>query len=155
MERAELPSRIPAHTLRRTGQSLLLFVCGSTFALLGVGMVVQGSDPVSTSMGVAAAAGGGWCVFRSCLLGVRIDHRGLTERGLGRSVSVPWCAIQAVEPGASPGPAPAAGAAVLLKSGERVGLGALASYSGRTLGADLALIRALHSTHAAECPACA
>ncbi|WP_143664548.1 PH domain-containing protein [Streptomyces sp. NRRL B-24572] len=100
-------------------------------------------------------AGGAWMVFRSCVLGVRIDSTGLTERGLGRSKVVPWCVIGAVDTGEGPGLAPAQAPGLVLKNGERVGLGALASYSSRTVDADFALIKSLHAIHVIDCPSCA
>ncbi|WP_328966410.1 hypothetical protein [Streptomyces sp. NBC_00239] len=50
------------------------------------------------------------------------------------------------------GPAQASGPA--LKNGDRLGLGALASYSTRTVNTDLALIRYRHATHTTACHHC-
>ncbi|MFI1660426.1 hypothetical protein ACH4ZU_36760 [Streptomyces sp. NPDC020472] len=44
---------------------------------------------------------------------------------------------------------------MILKTGERIGLGALASYSSRAGDADFALITSLHAGHIANCPNCA
>ncbi|MFF5969948.1 PH domain-containing protein [Streptomyces sp. NPDC012769] len=113
------------------------------------------ADPVSAVIYTVIGAGGAWTAFRSCVLGVRIDSTGLTERGLGRSKVVPWCVIGAVDTGDGPGLAPAHTPGLILKNGERVGLGALASYSSRAVDANFALLKSLHAIHVMACPSCA
>ncbi|MBB4987151.1 PH domain-containing protein [Streptomyces nymphaeiformis] len=131
---------------------------GSLFALLGAGALISGAvaaDPAGTVIYTVSGAGGVWVAFRSCVMGVRIDSTGLTARGLGRSKVVPWCAIGTVDTGEGPGLAPAQAPGLVLKNGEQVGLGALASYSSRTVDADFALIKSLHATHVTDCLNCA
>ncbi|MFE5909685.1 hypothetical protein ACFQ6B_11475 [Streptomyces wedmorensis] len=131
---------------------------GGVFALLGAGMLISGkvaSGPAGVVIYTVCLAGGAWIAFRSCVMGVQIDSTGLTERGLGSSKVVPWCAISVVNTGDGPGLAPAEAPGLTLKSGERVGLGALASYSSRTADADFVLIKSLHASHVADCTNCA
>ncbi|MEU6621988.1 hypothetical protein ABZ926_14605 [Streptomyces litmocidini] len=152
------PSLIRTQTLRRPGQRAALFTVGSGFALLGAGALINGmaaTDPVSAVIYTVIGAGGAWMAFRSCVLGVRIDSTSLTERGLGRTKVIPWCVIGGVDTGDGPGAAPAQAPGLVLKNGERVGLGALASYSSRAVDADFALIQSLHAAHATDCPSCA
>ncbi|MFB7449864.1 PH domain-containing protein [Streptomyces sp. NPDC056194] len=152
------PSPIPTQTLHRPGQRIVLFMVGSGFALLGAGALISGkvaADPAGVVIYTAILAGGAWMAFRSCVMGVRIDSSGLTERGLGRSRVVPWCGISAVNTGGGPGLAPAHAPGLILKNGEHIGLGALASYSSRAVDADFALVKSLHTSHVAGCPDCA
>ncbi|MFE6868843.1 hypothetical protein ACFVFS_20070 [Kitasatospora sp. NPDC057692] len=150
------PPPILARTLRRPGQRVALFMVGGVFALIGALMLVSGEvDPAGVALYAVILAGGAWVAFRSCVMGVRIDSTGLTERGLGRSKAVPWCAISAIDTGDGPGPAPAGAPGLILKNGEHVGLGALASYSSRAIDADFALLKSLHADHVAGCPDCA
>ncbi|MFD0078758.1 hypothetical protein ACFVIY_40990 [Streptomyces sp. NPDC127166] len=103
------PSPIPTQTLHRPGQRIVLFMVGSGFALLGAGALISGkvaADPAGVVIYTAILAGGAWMAFRSCVMGVRIDSSGLTERGLGRSRVVPWCGISVVNTGGGPGLAP-------------------------------------------------
>ncbi|MFF3212712.1 hypothetical protein ACFYYB_18830 [Streptomyces sp. NPDC002886] len=144
--------------IHRSGQRMALFLVGGVFALLGVVMLVDGlaaGDPFGVVLSVVIGAGGFWIVFRSCVLGVEIYSTGLTERGLGRSKVIPWCAIDTVGTGDGPGLAPAQAPGLLLKDGTSVGLGAIASSSSRIVDRDFALIKALHATHVTGCPHCA
>ncbi|MFF3214121.1 PH domain-containing protein [Streptomyces sp. NPDC002886] len=152
------PSPIPTRILNRPGQQVVLFMVGGLFALLAAGMLISGSvagDPFGLVLYAVIGAGGLWIVFRSCVMGVRIDPTGLTERGLGRSKVVPWCVIGAVSTGDGPGLAPAQDPGLVFKNGERVGLGALASYSSRVVEADFALIKSAHASHVTDCTNCA
>ncbi|MFB6633209.1 PH domain-containing protein [Streptomyces sp. NPDC056362] len=151
------PPPIPTQTLRRLGQRIALFAVGSVFALLGGGVLISGkvaADPAGVVIYSVVLAGGAWMAFRSCVMGVRIDSTGLTERGLGRAKAVPWCEIDAVDTGDGPGLAPAEAPGLVLKNGDHVGLGALASSSSRAAAADFALIKSLHAGHVADCPNC-
>ncbi|MGA5196551.1 hypothetical protein [Streptomyces exfoliatus] len=151
------PRPMVPRTLHRPGQRFALFVVGSSFALLGAGMLTQAATTglVGVLLYVVVGLGGAWVAFRSCVMGVRIDSAGLVERRLGRSKVIPWCAIGEVDTGAGPGMAPAGAPGLVLRDGERVALGALASYSSRVVDADFSLIRCLHTAHVAECPDCA
>ncbi|MFJ7990525.1 PH domain-containing protein [Streptomyces sp. NPDC096351] len=100
-------------------------------------------------------AGGAWMAFRSCVMGVRIDSKGLTERGLGRSKVVPWCVISAINTADGFGLAPAEAPGLILKNGEHRSLAALASYSGGAVDSDYTLIKSAHTNHVAACPDCA
>ncbi|MFJ8011130.1 PH domain-containing protein [Streptomyces sp. NPDC096339] len=150
------PNPIPPQTLHRPGQRIALFMLGGACALAGAATLTAGgaTGAIGVVIYVAVFAGGVWTAYRSCVMGVRIDAAGLTERGLGRSKYVPWCAIGSVETGDGPGLAPARAPGLILKSGEQVGLGVLASYSSRTVHADLALIKSLHAAHVAGCHGC-
>lgn len=148
---------MPTRTLRRPGQQTALFMVGGLFALLGAGMLVSGAvaaDPAGTVIYAVSGAGGVWLAFRSCFMGVRIDSAGLTARGLGRSKVVRWCAIGEVGIGDGPGVGPGQAPGLVLKNGERVALGALASPSSRAVGDDFALIKSLHAAHVTDCPGC-
>ncbi|MGW7027104.1 PH domain-containing protein [Streptomyces xanthophaeus] len=136
---------------------MLLFIVGGVFALIGAGLLISGPGAGISGMvfGPVAVSAGGWIVFRSCVMGVRIDSAGLTERGLGRSQVVPWCEISAVDTGDGPGIAPVQAPELVLKNGKQVGLGALASYSSRVIDADFAYIKSMHATHVTDCPNCA
>lgn len=115
---ATTPPPIPAQTLSRPGQRVVLFMVGSAFALIGAGTLVSGevsSDTAGAVIYALAAAVGAWIAFRSCVMGVRIDSAGLTERGLGRSKVVPWCVISEVTTGDSPGAASAGAPGLVLK----------------------------------------
>lgn len=149
--------QIPTRTLHRPGQRIVLFVVGSLFALMGAGMLISGdaADPASVVLFAVIAAGGVWIAIRSCVMGVRIDSMGLTERGLGRSKVVPWCAVGAVNTGDGPGLAPTEAPGLVLRDGEKLGPGALASYSRAAVEADFTLIKSLHATHVTDCPNCA
>ncbi|MFF4104038.1 hypothetical protein [Streptomyces sp. NPDC001903] len=121
-------------------------------------MLTSGSvagDPFGIVLYVVMGAGSLWIVFRSWVMGVEINSTGLTERGLGRSKAVPWCAIDTVITGAGPGMAPSQAPGLVLKNGKQVGLGALASFSSRIVDRDFALIKSLHATHVTDCPKCA
>ncbi|MFK0050047.1 hypothetical protein ACIQU4_39255 [Streptomyces sp. NPDC090741] len=151
------PSPIPT-SLHRPGQQIVLFLVGCVFALLAGGMLISGSvagDPFGIVLYVVIGAGSLWIVFRSWVMGVEIDSTGLTERGLGRSKVVPWCAIATVITGAGPGLAPSPTPGLVLKNGKQVGLGAIASSSSRVVDRDFALIKSLHTTHVTDCPNCA
>lgn len=116
---------IPTRTLHRPRQRIVLFMVGGLFALMGAAMLISGdaADPASAVLFAVIAAGGLWIAFRSCVMGVQIDSMGLTERGLGRSKVVPWCAIGAVNTGDGPGLAPTEAPGLVLRNGEKVGLG--------------------------------
>lgn len=77
----------------------------------------------------------------------------------GQELSVRWVARlrwpDQRGTGDGPGLAPAEAPGLVLKNGEHVGLGALASYSSRAVDADFALIESLHAGHIADCPDCA
>ncbi|GGT57960.1 hypothetical protein GCM10014713_59420 [Streptomyces purpureus] len=63
----------------------------------------EAADPAGVVISTVSLAGRAWGAFRSCVMGVQIHSTGLTERGLGRSKVVPWCAISAVTTRDSPG----------------------------------------------------
>ncbi|MGA5066396.1 hypothetical protein ACPB9E_21985 [Streptomyces exfoliatus] len=151
------PRPMVPRTLHRPGQRFALFLVGASFALLGAGMLTQTVTTgfVGVLLHAVILVGGVWVAFRSCVMGVRIDSTGLAERGLGRSKVIPWCAIGEVDTGAGPGMPPAGAPGLVLRKGERVTLGAIASYSSRVVDADFSLIRSLHTAHVAECPDCA
>lgn len=158
MEPTSPPSPVPTQTLHRPGQQIVLSIVGGVFALLGVGMLISGAvagDPARAVLYIAVGAGGFWIVFRSCVMGLRIDSTGLTERGLGRAKRVPWCVIGTVHTGDGPGLTPAQAPGLVLKNGEQVALGVLASSSSRTVHADVTLIKSLHASHVTDCPNCA
>ncbi|MFB6619859.1 hypothetical protein ACFCV9_37515 [Streptomyces sp. NPDC056367] len=138
------------------GQRLVLVAVGSIFAFIGAIALTEAAEPIKVAIYSAVLAGGIWIVFRGSLMGLRIDAMGITERGMGRSRTVPWCAIHEVSTGTQGlGPVQTGAPGVVLKGGERMPLTAIASHSRHTTQADLALLKALHAAHLADCPVCA
>ncbi|MEU6934762.1 PH domain-containing protein [Streptomyces sp. NPDC046374] len=107
---------------------------------------------------VIYAVGGGfglWIAVRGGMAGVRIDEKGITERGLGRSRAVGWCSIRAVAPAdQGAGPLETVFTELVLTDGTTRPLQVVASYFPRAAEADLHVITTAHAAHRATCQTC-
>ncbi|MEV7373307.1 PH domain-containing protein [Streptomyces sp. NPDC090301] len=152
------PRQAPAsaHTLGSAGQRIVLIVVGGVFGLLGAVGLTGAADPAGVVIYSVVLAAGLWLAFRGGLVGLRVDASGITERGLGRSRTVSWCAVREVAVSTQGlGPARTGSPGLVLKDGRSLPLTAIASYSSRTLQADLALLTSAHTAHLGACGACA
>lgn len=147
---------IVPQTLGSVGQRIVLIAVGGMFVLVGALGLTDMSDPASDVINVAVLAVGAWVVFRGFLLGLRVDAKGVIDRGIGRSRAVPWCAIREVETDTlGLGAVRTGSPGLVLKSGEKIPLKSLASYSHRATKANLFLLKDLHAQHLSACPDCA
>ncbi|MFF1415752.1 hypothetical protein ACFVX6_39290 [Streptomyces sp. NPDC058289] len=137
------------------GQRIVLVLVGGLFGVVGATGFAGATDPASILINVSVLVFGAWVVFRGFLLGLRIDTKGITDRRVGRSKSVPWCVIREIDTETQGLGAVRTGApGLVLKGGEHIPLTSLASYSHRTTEANLALLKSLHATHRVTCPDC-
>ncbi|MFB7233961.1 hypothetical protein ACFCXK_04185 [Streptomyces sp. NPDC056269] len=150
------PRQVPAHTLGAPGQRIALSLVGGVFGLLGAMGLIGAADPAGVVIYSVVLAAGLWLAFRGSLVGLRVDASGVTERGLGRSRTVSWCAVREVVVSTQGlGPAQTGSPGLALKDGTSLPLTAIASYSSRTVQADLALLTSAHTAHRGACGACA
>lgn len=149
------PAPIPARTLYSPWQRLALIAVGGLFALIGG--LAWFTDLDVAGMVIYAVGGGFglWIAVRGGMAGVRIDEKGITERGLGRSRAVGWCSIRAVAPAdQGAGPLKTVFTELVLTDGTTRPLQVVASYFPRAAEADLHVITTAHAAHRATCQTC-
>ncbi|WP_435972141.1 PH domain-containing protein [Streptomyces sp. Qhu_M48] len=151
---SSLPS--PARRLGSTGQNVALIAVGSLFLLLGAVCTVKvAHDLAGVIIYVSCAVLGVWIAVRGGSMGVRVDATGITERGLGRSRTIPWCKIREVSTTTQGiGPFRTGAPGLVLEDGAQVPLHALASASTTATATDIDTLTSAHAAHRAACGHC-
>ncbi|MER8044633.1 PH domain-containing protein [Streptomyces sp. NPDC094032] len=146
---------VPARTFYSAGQRVALIVGGSVFALMGALAWFNDVDAVGMVLYTVAAAMGVWLAVRGGMVGVRVDAKGVTERGLGRSRTVGWCSVRdVVAAGQGAGPLATSFPVLVLDDGAELSLQAVATYSSSTAQEYLRYITTARAAHRAACRNC-